>query len=181
MKSPIDISALAKRVARLEAESAIRAVVARYMEICDQLDADTPMDELAGLFCKDARWEGAGKKYKGTFGTHIGRAAIVAFLETYRTPEPHFRSNVHFLTSEKISVDGSTAQGTWVMFQTPTFSSGESFIMAARLHLSFELEDANWRIKSFRTTNLLGRPIDGGWHSRASIPVPDETNQASKQ
>ncbi len=175
MNDNIQISRLAKRVEALEAESAIRKLVARYMEICDALDEHAPMEELGSLFCKDAIWEGSGKKYAKSFGGHKGREAIVGFLDTYRTPNPHFASNVHFLTSEALAVDGETASGTWVMLQTPSFSSGESFVLAARLHLKFAFEDEKWRIQHFKTTNLLGRPIEGGWHSKAAIPTPKPT------
>lgn len=172
MNENIQISRLAKRVAALEAESAIRQVVARYMEICDSLDEHAPMEELGLLFCKDAVWEGSGKKYAESFGGHKGRQAIVSFLDGYRKPRPHFDSNVHFLTSEALAVDGEVASGTWVMLQTPSFASGESFVLAARLHLQFAYEEDCWRIQHFKTTNLFGRPIEGGWHSQATIPTP---------
>jgi len=58
------------------------------------------------------------------------------------------------------------------MLQTPTFANEQSFVLAARLSLRFAVEDDSWRISRFQTTNLLGRPIDGGWHSGAPIPTP---------
>ena len=166
------IAKLQSRLDALEAESAIRATVARYMEICDDLGPDAPMDELGKLFSKNAVWVGSGKTYKKAFGGHKGRDAIVSFLTTYCKPRPHFSSNVHFLTTETISVRGSKATGTWVMLQTPTFATDESFVLAARLSLKFIREDDVWRISRFQTTNLLGRPIEGGWHSSAPIPTP---------
>ena len=166
------ISKLQKQVHALEAESAIRRLVSRYMEICDDLKADAPLDELGSLFCKDAVWVGSGKKYSKTFGGHKGRKAIISFMQTYCEPKPHFAANVHFLTSESLYVRGQKASGSWVMLQTPSFSSGESFVLAARLNLEFAYEDEAWRIARFSTTNLFGRPIDGGWHSNAPIPTP---------
>ncbi|MFC3051990.1 nuclear transport factor 2 family protein [Kordiimonas pumila] len=173
------ITDLEQRLSALEAEGAIRRVVARYMEICDALGPDTPMDELGDLFTEDAVWEGSGEKYGKAFGGHKGREAIVAFLDTYRKPKPHFASNVHFLTSEALTVNGTQAVGTWVMLQTPSFNTGESFVLAARLRLKFKYEHGYWRIDRFRTTNLFGRPIKGGWHSSAPIPVPQ--NPQSKE
>lgn len=166
------IAQLQRDVRALQAEGEIRRVVARYMEICDDLGPDAPMDELGQLFCTEAVWEGKGKRYENAFGGHIGRAAIVAFLNTYAAPAPHFASNVHFVTTEHLTVDDDTAVGSWVMLQTPSFSNGESFVLAARLTLSFQVEDGAWRIARFKTTNLFGRPIDGGWHSKAPIPTP---------
>lgn len=166
------IAKLMKRVDALESEAAIRGVMARYMEICDDLGPGTPMDELGALFSSKAVWEGAGKAYKDAFGDHVGRDAIVRFLDTYRHPEPHFVSNAHFLTSEVIEVSGRKAHGSWVMLQTPSFRTGESFILAARLSVDFKLEDGAWRISRFRTSNLLKRAIEGAWRTDAQLPTP---------
>ena len=166
------IAKLQAQVNVLEAESAIRRVVSRYMEICDDLTPDAPLEELGALFCKEAVWVGSGKKYSKAFGGHKGRKAIISFMETYCAPTPHFASNVHFLTSESLYVRGQKATGSWVMLQTPSFANGESFVLAARLNLEFSYEDDAWRISKFSTTNLFGRPIDGGWHSKAPIPTP---------
>jgi len=166
------IDALSDRVRSLESEGEIRRVVARYMEICDALDADAPMNELGELFTTDAQWAGKGEKYGAAFGGHEGRKAIVAFLNSYREPTPHFGGNVHILGCESVSVDGEQAIGTWVMLQTPTFEVGGSFLMAARLILAFKIEDGRWRIHRFSTVNLFSRPIEGDWNVDMPIPVP---------
>ncbi len=175
------IDTLAKRVKSLEAESEIRGVVARYLEICDALDENAPMDELGDLFTTDAVWHGKGEKYGATFGGHDGRTAIVDFLNSYREPNPHFSGNVHIVGCENVSVDGDSATGTWVMLQTPTFEEGGSFLMAARLTLDFKVENGRWRISQFSTTNLFSRPVEGGWNVDAPIPVPKPTIEGNGQ
>src|ERR1700736_3146578 len=113
--------ALQGRVARLEAETAVRAVVAEYMRLCDSLSSNgISMSDLGALFTRDAVWEGRGARNTTAFGKHVGREAIVTFLDAYRGPVPHFMLNVHFLTSETISVDDSGARGSWVLLQTST-------------------------------------------------------------
>lgn len=168
------IKALEKRLNALESEGEIRACVSRYMEICDHLDANTPMDELGDLFTIDAIWVGAKKVYKDAFGKQSGRDKIVAFLETYRSPQPHFQSNAHFLTTETLNIAGDRASGRWMMIQTPTFSNGESFVMGAELDLRFRREADAWRIARFKTTNLFSRRIEGRWRDGVSIPVPSQ-------
>lgn len=175
------IDDLSQRVRALEAESEIRRVVARYMEICDALNADTSMDELGALFTKEAQWQGKGDKYGATFGGHVGRAAIVAFLNSYREPTPHFAGNVHILGCENLVVEGDRATGTWVMFQTPTFQEGGAFLMAARLNLTFKYEESRWRMDRFATTNLFSRPIEGGWNADAPIPAPSVNAKGQNQ
>ncbi len=159
------------RLAKLEAESAIRAVITRYFALCDRLDDTTPMDELTGLFCEDAVWAGRGARYRGSFGEQSGRAAITAMFERYRGPVPHFAMNAHFLTSETITVEGSSATGGWMMLQTSTYADGRSDLRSARITVQFALADGRWRIRRFETKNIFSRPIDR-WDDAAPVPVP---------
>lgn len=164
-------AAILDRLEKLEGENAIRCLMARYMELCDQLDEHTPMDELGALFAVDAVWVGKGAKYGAAFGSHTGREAIVAMLGRYRGPVPHFAMNAHFLCSEAIAVSGQTATGTWMMLQTSTYADGRSDLRSARLSVGFVVEDGRWRITRFETANLFSRPVDR-WDDPAPVPVP---------
>ncbi len=177
---PSDTAGLLRRIEQLEgaarrseAADAIRRCVVRYMHLCDHLDARTPIDELAGLFTRDAVWQGKGARYAGGFGGHRGRAAIAAMFRTYMGDPPHFRMNAHFLCSERIEVDETAEQATagWLMLQTSTFSSGASHLNAAQLELRMALEEGRWRIAHFQTENVFSRPVDR-WEDAAPLPVP---------
>jgi len=178
--SGADSAGLAARLARLEAEREIRAVMMRYMELCDRLDADTPMDQLGALFTVDATWAGKGARYGAAFGGHHGRAAIVAMLDRYRGPVPHFAMNAHFLGSETIEVDGEQAVGRWMMLQTSTYADGRSDLRSARLEVGFALAEGRWRIARFETENLFSRPVDH-WDDPAEVPVPDKDKRGEEQ
>ena len=167
---------LQQRLQRFESEHAVRACMNRYMVLCDALDADTPLDELAGLFTRDAVWEGKGAKYAKSFGGYRGREAIRAMFATYMQPPAHFALNVHFLTSELIDVAGEQATGSWVMLQTSTFTNQASHLNAARLTVRFAFEEGQWRMAHFQTENLFGRPTSA-WNSEAPLPVPTATTQ----
>jgi len=163
---------LQNRLARLEAEQAIRGCMNRYMVLCDQLGIDSPLDELMGLFAADAIWEGIGNKYAGTFGRLSGQPAIRQMFAKYMVEPAHFALNVHFLASELIRLEtGDAATGCWVMLQTSTFSSGESHLNAARLTVDFRCDAGIWRMTHFRTENLFSRPVDH-WNAAALLPVP---------
>lgn len=163
---------LESRLARFEAEHAIRTCMNRYMELCDALDAHSPLDELAGLFTRDAVWEGVGDKYKASFGRIEGRKAIRAMFAKYMTEPAHFALNVHFLTSELITLHSADeARGSWVMLQTSTFASGASHLNAARLDVDFRRGKQGWRMAHFRTCNLFSRPVDA-WNKADPLPVP---------
>jgi hypothetical protein len=167
------LSPLLARLDHLEAEREIRRVMMRYMELCDHLDAATPMDELGSLFASDAVWAGKGARYEAALGGHHGRDAIVAMLDKYRRPQPHFVMNAHFLSSETILVVGERGAGSWMMLQTSTYADGRSDLRSARLEVEFSLEDGRWRISRFETENLFSRPVDR-WNDPAPVPVPVE-------
>jgi hypothetical protein len=129
------------------------------------------MDRMAALFCTDASWEGRGARYAAAFGRHDGRAAIIAMLDSYRRPAPHFAFNAHYLTSEAITVDGDSAVGRWMMLQASTYASGASDLRSAELEIGFAVEDGCWRIARFQTSNLFSRPVTR-WDDPAVVPVP---------
>ena len=161
-----------QRLARLEAEGAIRFCIARYMALCDTLGPDTPMEELGALFTRDAVWAGKGARYVASCGGHGGRDAIVAMLGSYRGPPPHFAMNAHYLSSETITlIDDVSARGGWMMLQCSTYADGRSDLRSARLDVHFALEEGAWRIARFETENLFSRPISRG-DDPAPIPVP---------
>ncbi|MXP42039.1 nuclear transport factor 2 family protein [Altererythrobacter soli] len=165
------IQELTSRLEQLEAEKAVRAVMARYMELCDDLGPATPMDELGELFAQDAVWAGVGPRYAATFGGYEGRDAIVAMLGRYRGPPPHFAMNAHFLCSESITVDRESARGSWMMLQASTYADGRSDLRSARLRVRFVREQGEWRISRFETENLFSRAVER-WDDPTPVPVP---------
>lgn len=168
-----DITTLQARLAVFESQQAIRVCINRYMTLCDSLAADSPLDELAGLFTRDAVWEGKGARYASSFGGYRGRDAIRAMFATYMKTPAHFALNVHFLTSEVIVADATGGEGQWVMLQTSSFADGASHLNAARLTVRFAVEDGQWRMAHFQTENLFSRPVSA-WNDAAPLPVPDK-------
>jgi hypothetical protein len=157
---------LNNRIAALEADRAIRNVLSRYMTLCDQPCTDTATPQLGDLFTADAVWEGIGELYTKTFGQQQGRDQIVAFLNAYLAPNPHFKKNIHYLTSDHIVVDGSTAHGQWIMLQISTYENDTSEAIGARLNIDFSQNaEGLWQMAHFRTQRLFSAPwnpdIDG--------------------
>ncbi len=170
---------LNQRLERLESESAIRRLVARYFQICDDLGPDTPLDELGNLFTLDALWEGKGR-YQKAFGGYQGREAIVAMIGSYCAPEPHFAMTGHFFSAEDIQVSGDTATGAWMMLQCSTYADDKSDLRSACLSIDFRNEGGAWRISHFRSTNIFARRVDG-WIDAEEIPVPDDSKDGAIQ
>ncbi|MGE8470380.1 nuclear transport factor 2 family protein [Paraburkholderia hospita] len=154
------IEALLARVASLEAENAVRKTIARYMALCDVPSGALDSETLAALFTQDAIWEGIGPQYTQKFGHLRGHEAILAMLQRYLPPVPHFATNVHFLTSETIAVDGVRAKGRWIMLQASGYVDARAELIAARLEIDFvpAQDGRNWLIQHFRTERLFDAP-----------------------
>ena len=146
---------LLQRLETLEGESQVRRLMARYMDLCDVPRAATNVRELAELFSVDAVWEGIGTRTAQTFGKHQGRDAVAAFVGSYLPPSEHFALNLHYLTSESIQVDGSTAAGQWIMQQICTYADQRSELFGTRLNIDFRRVDGAWLIAHFRTQRLF--------------------------
>jgi hypothetical protein len=154
--------ALLQRLETLEGESQVRRLMARYMDLCDVPKATTHVSQLAQLFSADAIWEGVGSQTAQTFGQHRGRDAVAAFVAGYLPPSEHFRLNLHYLTSESIVVDGSTAYGQWIMQQISTYADQRSELFGTRLNIDFRRVDGLWLIAHFRTQRLFNTVLGTG-------------------
>lgn len=168
-----ELDYLRKRVTALEAAQEVSACLHEYMQECDYLNEGTDLNPLMELFTEDAIWEGKGQRYAATFGRLEGRDAITAMFKKYTLPPAHFELNVHFLTSEKISIKNeSEAVGTWVLLQTATFADGRSQLSSALLNVDFRKEEGHWKISHFCTTSRFNRPVQVPWDNQQALPVP---------
>ncbi|RDJ99664.1 nuclear transport factor 2 family protein [Paraburkholderia lacunae] len=154
------LAGLTERLAALEAESAVRRTMARYMALCDVPSGALDGETLAGLFATDAIWEGIGPHYAHKFGRLTGHAQILAMLTRYLPPSPHFSVNVHFLASETIEVNGTSAKGRWIMLQASGYVDAPAELIAARLEVDFApaADGRDWLISHFRTERLFDAP-----------------------
>lgn len=149
------------RLAELEAEAEIRRLAARYMALCDQPPSTAPGRDFDDLFTEDLIWEGVGRKAGAEFSRVEGRDRLVAWFDTMRQP-PKYAFNVHFLTSEAITVEGDEATGTWLMAQTAVQLSKLGELRMARITMRLRQEQLVWRIAHFQTESLfrLDLPAD---------------------
>jgi hypothetical protein len=168
--NPDTLRLLTERLAALEAESAVRRTIARYMALCDVPSGALKGETLAALFTADAVWEGIGPQYANKFGYLKGHAAILAMLTRYLPPSPHFTMNTHFLTSETIDVRGAAAKGRWIMLQASGYVDAPAELISARLEVDFAPagNGRDWLITHFRTERLFDAP----WQVNARKPNP---------
>jgi hypothetical protein len=165
------LAALQSQVARLEAESAARRLLARYMFLCDSPLPEAgmaPEDRAAAigaLFTEDAMWQGVGGAHGAQFGAHRGPAEIAAHMRKFYAAEnPRQIFNTHYLTAEQLFAEsGDRAEGNWVQFQPWVYDDGSSLIRSSRLHVRFRKTDAGWRISHYRTENLFIGKLPDNW------------------
>lgn len=166
------VQALTAQVARLDAESEIRKVQARYMFLCDTPCPEAGVDDdaerisrIVSLYTEDGIWEGVGAYYDNQFGRSVGHAAIRRHFEAFwgQKRDPALVLNVHYLTTEHIEVDGDEATGHWVHIQPWIFSDGSSLLRSSRLYNKFRKVDGHWKIARTRTENVYVAPLTPGW------------------
>lgn len=161
---------LAPRVAALEAQTAVRAVKAAYMQGLD----DRLRGAVADLFWSDAVWEGLPDRTpEGGLGErHEGRAAIAAAFEA---AAERMSFTAHFLTNESISVSGDRAVGRWKLLQACTSTDGTAFWQAGVYADDFECRGGEWRLAHLRLAMDFRTPFHDGWSAIRmwELPVPE--------
>lgn len=157
------MSAVERRLARLEAREAIRCCLTRYFDLCDVPGPFTQVSELAELFTPRATWRGIGPAYADKFGTVTGRHRVAAHVAGYLPPDPHFRRNAHLLGSEQLHTDGKTGQGQWLMQQLSQYRDGTGELLCARIRADFAIErtgeQVTARIAHFSTERLYAAAL----------------------
>lgn len=165
------IAALEDRLAVQEAEADIRRIQARYMWLCDTPcpehgvdDDEERIDRILSLYTEDAVWEGVGAAYTNQFGRAVGHDAIRAHFQRFwnESRTPRMLLNVHYLTSEQITVQGDEAEGQWVHCQPWVFDDGSALLRSSRLNNAFRRTGNGWRISRTRTENLFTAPLADG-------------------
>ena len=153
---------LEERVARLEAQDAVRKVKASYMQGLD----DRLRGAVADLFWEDAIWEGLPDRTPEDVASAssgsltVGRAAIAA---SFVAAAAAMSFTAHFLTNESIEVDGDHAVGTWKLLQACTAGRDRAFWQAGVYTDDFECRDGVWKFSHLRLAMDFRTPFDEGW------------------
>lgn len=162
------LAELEAKVSELNAEQEIRKIQARYMMLCDTPCPDPHVsndaeriDRIMELYTEDATWEGVGEYYEGQFGLAQGHAEIRAHFERFWSPDnsPALCLNAHYLTTERITVNGSTAEAHWIHMQPWLYADGKALLRSSRLFNAFRFEQGQWKITRTRTENVFVAPL----------------------
>jgi uncharacterized protein (TIGR02246 family) len=144
------VGELAARVARLEAEAAIRKLLARYCKAVDERDLET----IKTLFTEDAYVKVI------PWSEHRGKQAVVDFFAGYFVSgwqEPR-----HYITNQIIDVNGSEATAFSYLFETVA-KNGESVVGCGTYADRLRCTDGVWRFQEKIITVLFMTPILKGW------------------
>jgi hypothetical protein len=162
---------LEERVARLEAQDAVRKVKAAYMQGLD----DRLRGAVADLFWEDAIWEGLpertpeGVAPQSAGSQTVGREAIAA---SFVAAAAAMSFTAHFLTNESIEVDGDHAVGTWKLLQACTAGRDRAFWQAGVYTDDFECRGGVWKFSHLRLAMDFRTPFDEGWVQNRMWQLP---------
>lgn len=149
-------ASLDARLARLEAQAEIGALMSRYADAADAkhtaLRARAPAPELraaaaaqAACFTEDAAWSGGG------FGGDLhGRAALEAFFAA--TP---WRFTAHHYAAARIAPEGDVAEADWRLLELGIRDSdGRVLLLDGRVSQRLRRGAQGWGIAAMAFTRL---------------------------
>ena len=147
---------LEERVQRLEDESAIKVLKARYCAACD---ADYDPDGIADLFVEEGVWDG------GFMGRFEGREAIRTH---FATVSDVMGFAIHHVTNPLIEVTGDLANGQWYLWQPCTQTrrrddAKRGIWLAARYQETYQRTSEGWRFQDMVIDPRFFAPYEGGW------------------
>jgi hypothetical protein len=164
---------LAARVRRLEDCEAIRQLKAYYARCADEKYTDDhrrkPPEEFArisrlqaSVFTEDGVWDGGRQ-----FGTIRGREAIAAHLANVP-----WTFAMHYFLCPHIVLDGDTARGRWMLWQTCTFAEDElAVFMAATTSDDYVRTPEGWRMARMEFTLKFITRFDRPWSIDRNAPI----------
>lgn len=148
-----EITALARRVAVLEAQDQVRRLKARYMQWCDERRGA----QIADLFWHDGIWEGRG----GAIGGQVLGAEAIGAM--FAQSPARLTFTVHYVTNESIEVAGDRATGTWKLFEPCTVRDQVAVWQGGRYEDEFQCRDGEWRFSRMTLFLEYRTPYDEGW------------------
>ena len=162
----VDVADLLRRLRDLEAESAVRKVMAAYMAGCDRDEGKG--EAVAACFTADGIWEAQGLSEK-ELGSTQGTEALIKKFDRNHT---RLTFSAHYLTNERIWVDGDTARGQWMFIEPAIHRESQALWLGGRYDNDFRCEDGVWRMSHLRCWSLFASPYEDGWLKTRWIPLP---------
>ncbi len=146
----------------LDAEVAVRQVMVAYMDACDRHDPNA----VAELFTEDAVWEDPAADPADALH---GRAAI---WSDYAAATTRLTFCVHYLTNERIAVEGDRARARWSYFE-PAVNRGTLAVWTAgRYTIDLRKVEDRWFFSHFRLSAQLAAPYATGWVPEKKVALP---------
>jgi hypothetical protein len=168
------MSDLEARLARLEAERDIAALMATYARLVDE---GPDADAIAALFTEDAVYETFGHlgAEGGPDGPITGRDALHA---TFRDLPQLLPFTAHYLCNPEVTVhaDAARGEGRWLVLELATaFVDGgrQALVMVAAYHNDFVWTPDGWRIERIRFGDLRAFPYTEGFATTRYISMYD--------
>lgn len=150
-------SELEQRVLRLEAIEAIRALKARYADMCD---TGYDPERMKPMFTADAVWDGGDR-----FGRYEGIDEIYGFFAGVSS---QIVWALHYMVAPLIEIapDLETATGSWYLWQPCTLvtdTGPQAVWLTGRYADRYRLEADGWKFSEVRLDVQTVSPFEAGW------------------
>lgn len=165
-----EFAELKLRVQRLEDESAVRRVMADMMKKADERDNPRWGERMVEYYTEDGQWT-SGAGFADVAMTGRGTEALLKkFTKGTRITE-----SSHLLGTESISVEGDTANGSWLCFEPTTLRNKdgkeEAVWIMARYIAEFKRAGATWKVRTLRFEGIFCTPYEDGWHNKRFVSI----------
>jgi SnoaL-like protein len=155
---------LEERLQRLEDLEAIRLLVHRYAELCDDGYKAAP---LAELFTEDAYWTASSPDGAISYGEYHSKAEIRDFFAG--VSEVLGPMTLHYVMAPAIELRGDgTAHGTWYTLVPATMKTrespaGEAVLIGSTYYHEYAKVAGAWKFSRIETTIHFRSPVKSGW------------------
>lgn len=151
------LAQLLQRLAVLEANEALRALVSRYAEAADRRN-DPAM--MSAIYTDDIVWTAEG------FGTYRGKQAVTSYVA--KLAEDSIVWTMHYMVSPTFVVDADVARASchWYLFemaQIQTDGAPLSHWIAADYRAEAVRADDGWRFCRVELRPRIISPYREGW------------------
>lgn len=165
-----DIQDLKHRLRRLEDESTIRRLMAEMMKKADERDNPRWGERLVEYYTDDGQWV-SGSGFADVAMSERGTDALIRKFTT----GTRITESSHLLGTESITVDGDSADGTWLCFEPTTLNGTdgkqEAVWIMARYLAEFRRVGEEWKVRTLRFEGIFCTPFESGWHKQRFVSI----------
>jgi len=168
---------LAARIQALEDESSIRRLMSDIMQRADDRDNPRWPERMLEVYTDDGQWR-SGSGFADVGMAERGHAALLKKFSA----GTRICASSHLLGTESLTVDGDTANGTWLCFEPATLNAPggkkEAVWIMGRYTCEFKRTGGNWKVRTLQFDGIFCTPYEKGWAEERFMSIRSLADQA---